>query len=521
MSTRWLQFRRGRHGKAQFAPGKELGRATGQADSPEYRAQQLRTALEGLGSCYSCLALYLSSRIDLLPAEYCKELALTADATAPLPTSETQKLLAAELGDAIHSSFASFDYQACSSTLTRQSHMAKLTTGDPVTVTFLRPEYYPLQKDGGAKEFLDWEIVSQLCRGIAVQDVSADFLQALQRKVDLSLEREAAESAAEKKNQVGFELSTKRKIYHELSTGRLLTLGKADMKGLDEVLESRKYSLNALARRICRVWLQQAMSGNPFPVDPQAQHLVIAGDDQLFFEGCEFAKLPKAAAENFWNYLLAALVDDPDRSATYLLQEMYVAARKEVDLQSFRTNFRQAAYFAALEPILGTDSNALAQLIFQHWRTALDHGYFPKPLLLCFYRGLFSVARIARKISALDDAVREGLEDLQTEKIFDEIQELAGVNYWMQNADKFAGVLVNLPKTFDRALTHASQPAQEIVVQESSDSRPRSVAAIPAIFLLIIAMLIAESTHLSWPSGKIVAGMLMLAGLLALRALSA
>jgi len=520
MAMRWPHFRRGRHGKTVLAPGKEPGPASGQANSPEYRAQQLRIALEGLGPRYSCLALYLSSRIDLLPAEYCRELALASDATPPLPSAEIQRLLANELGHAVDRSFASFDDQASGSTLTRQSHAAKLVTGDLVTVTFLRPEYYPLSNDDRKNEFLDWEVVRRLCGEIAIQDVAADFLHALRRKANLSLEKEAVENAAGERSEDAFEPLHEPKIYHELSTSRVLTLETIESKSLNDVLASRTHSLKALARRICEVWLRQAVSGSPFPVDPLAHHLLIGSGDQLFFKGCEFAKLPKASAENLWNYLMAALVDDPDRSATHLLQEMYPTGRKEIDLQNFRTNFRQAAYFAALEPILGADSNALAQLVFQHWRTALDHGYFPKPVLLCFYRGFFSAARLARKVSAMDDAMREGLEDLQTERIFDEFRELTDLRYWMRNADKFAGVVMNLPKTFDRALTQASHPLQEIVIQDSSNSRPRNPVPAPAIFLLIIAMLIAQFAHLGGPSGKIVIGMLMLAGLLILRTLS-
>jgi predicted unusual protein kinase regulating ubiquinone biosynthesis (AarF/ABC1/UbiB family) len=518
MSTRWPHFRRSRHGrKFPVADKAPLPSMPGKVDSLEYRAKQLRIALEGLGPRYSCLALYLSSRIDLLPVEYCRELALSDDVAPPLAPAEIQRLLMSEFGDAFSRSFGSFEYQPQNSSLTRQSHTARLTTGDAVTVTFLRPEYYALQDDRALRQFLDWEIVNQLCGEIAIQDAKVDFLHALRRKATLSLEREALESA----NQTAFDPLRARKIYHELSTPRVLTLEKIESGNLNRSLASHNHSLNALARRICKTWLGQAMSGNPFPVDPQAHHLVIGKDDQLFFEGCELASLPKGVIENLWNYLLAALIDDPDRSATYLLQEMYSAKRKEVDLQSFRTNFRQAAYFAALEPVLGTDSNALSQLVFQHWKTALDHGYFPKPRLLCFYRGFFSVARIAWKVSATDDAMREGMEDLQTEKIFDEVRELAGMSYWMQNADKFAGVLVNLPRTFDQALNRTSHPPQEIVIQNASDSRPRNVAAVMAIFLLIVAVLVAESAHLSGASGKIVAGVLMLAGLLTLRALSA
>jgi hypothetical protein len=112
------------------------------------------------------------------------------------------------------------------------------------------------------------------------------------------------------------------------------------------------------------------------------------------------------------------------------------------------------------------------------------------------------------------------MEDLQAEKVFHQVRELAGVRHWMQNADKFAKVLVNLPRTFDRALTRTSHPPQEIVIQDGSEPRPRNLGVVIPVLLLIVALLIAETTQMSGPTGKIVTLVLMLAGLLALRALS-
>src|SRR5437016_5898848 len=45
----------------------------------EQRAKRLRLRLQESGPAYSCFALYLASRLDALPAEYCREFALTRD----------------------------------------------------------------------------------------------------------------------------------------------------------------------------------------------------------------------------------------------------------------------------------------------------------------------------------------------------------------------------------------------------------------------------------------------------------
>src|SRR5258708_19107241 len=68
--------------------------------SPEQKARTLRLRLQELGPIHSCFALYLSSRVDVLPAEYCRELALTPDTAPPLAPLEVQRVLEHEIGHA-------------------------------------------------------------------------------------------------------------------------------------------------------------------------------------------------------------------------------------------------------------------------------------------------------------------------------------------------------------------------------------------------------------------------------------
>ncbi len=212
------------------------------------------------------------------------------------------------------------------------------------------------------------------------------------------------------------------------------------------------------------------------------------------------------------------LADDPDRAAMYLLREMIPAKVGKLDADTFRSSFRQAAYFGMLEPILGTDSNSLAQMVFQHWKTTLEHGYVPKPHLLCFYRGLFSIARIARKLAPEGDPLREGMEELRAGSAFTQVREIMDWRYWFQNSDKFASALVQLPHAFDDALTRASSPAgslpeQRTVLRREAGHGSGTLLVVLSIAVLVISQL--PQTH-AW-SDKIIPAVLMLAGFLVLR----
>jgi hypothetical protein len=167
--------------------------------------------------------------------------------------------------------------------------------------------------------------------------------------------------------------------------------------------------------------------------------------------------------------------------------------------------------------VLGTDTNALAQLIFQHWKTALDHGYTPSSHLLCFYRGLFSIARVARKLAPTEDSLRGGLEELDAILIADEFNEIADPGYWSKNADKFVMSMIHLPRAIDQTLSHYAgfdrnnSPGS---MADLSSSRKMPIAG--GILLVAAIVFIFRSDMNSWIEKSTVLA-LMLAGLVGLQ----
>src|SRR5712692_2502574 len=174
MSTRWADSRSRKHRDASYYTSGESGLRDPAAQlEPDntcaQRAQHVRESLQELGPCYSSLALYLSSRIDLLPAEYCRELALTSLVVQPLSAQVVRRLFTEELGSFLDRSFDYIDYTPVDCTLITQSHQAKLRTGRLVTITVLRPEYYVLQSETGGTGFLSLDIVDEVFGGLPLE----------------------------------------------------------------------------------------------------------------------------------------------------------------------------------------------------------------------------------------------------------------------------------------------------------------------------------------------------------------
>ena len=84
----------GKHGLRELFGQPDEEGATGR----RRQAKRLRAALEELGPTYSKLGQVLSTRPDLLPAEYIEELAQLQDHVAPMTEEEVVQVTEQELG---------------------------------------------------------------------------------------------------------------------------------------------------------------------------------------------------------------------------------------------------------------------------------------------------------------------------------------------------------------------------------------------------------------------------------------
>lgn len=488
-----------------------------EGSSLEDRAARLRRFLQDRGPLFSSLALYLSSRIDAIPAEYCREFALIPDAAPAMPQPEVERIITAGLGADFRRLVGSFDFTPVASRLILQTHAAVLLNGERVSISFVRPDYEAVTSVDQMAALLPRQITDDFNGGLVKNRLIADFLTALRRATDLSIRRRAFASALQDTALPG--ISSQRRVYTELSGRSVLTLSCEAGMPLEEIARSNECDGQKLARDLCLQWLRESLCGRFCAVDPRAGNTLVTRNLSFSFSGHEFIELPQRVQDDIRGYLLATLVDDPDQATGYLMREMISPRGGLEEAGEFRSNFRQAAPFGALEPVLGTDTNALAQLVFQHWKTALSHRYTPSPDLLAFYRGFFSVTRMARELDPEGDPMRAGLEELDAVMAADQFKEIADTGYWTENADKFAMAMIGFPAKVDDALTRAAGAQFDRWSQPAAGGPARDRGVAWARWLLVAAgiIFILHSDMSAW-TGQIAALALMIAGLIALGA---
>src|SRR4051794_40054952 len=150
--------------------------------SLEIQARRIRLLLQELGPTHCCLGLYLASRIDVLPAEFCRELALMPDTAPALSAQEVHAILLRELGSRLATTFAEFEDLPYETRLLFQAHRARLRTGTPVAVVVLRPWSAVFQQPLDPSQVIDTDLLAEYCGEWMHPALLADFISSMQRK---------------------------------------------------------------------------------------------------------------------------------------------------------------------------------------------------------------------------------------------------------------------------------------------------------------------------------------------------
>jgi len=472
----------------------------GAGDAEEGRARRLRSALESLGPVFASFGLYLSTRVDLLPAPGCLELAAIRDRAAPSSPAAVRSLVAGELGRAPEEVFSWFDERAFESRLLSQSHRARLTGGQEVVVKLIRPEaegrlrqdqeLLPLLKDGLAGEAFT---------GAAFESAVEDFCVTLRSRSDLAEEARVFEALARDEREFGMlrvpavygELCTSRLLTVEYLTGSALSGGvpPARRKGRASWPAHEKAEREDLAHRLCVVWLRQAFLGSFFPAEPSADNIVVVPGGQIAFTGGSFASLPPRPRENLRDYLVAVAADDPDRAYTCLFAELKREGRAG-GRDDLRQKFRQIVPVRDGGWTMGGDGNSLAEYLFAHWRLAAVRDHLPLPHLPPFYRGLFMLARVACRLAPERDVLAEALQHARLLSGVEKFRDVVDPRLLGTQLEQYLPLLMGLPQKLDEVLSLAAegQARLRLQVPESSERRRgKNSAALFLVMLLVLA----------------------------------
>ncbi len=277
--------------------------------APYTRPEHVRLALEDLGPTFIKLGQILSSRSDLLPPDYQNELARLQDQAPPEPWPVIARVLAEELGGVVQDAFAQVDPVPVAAASIGQAHAAVLRDGTEVIVKVRRPGVVEQVADDLAllERFAD-TAGRRLDRAgrYDIPGLARQFGGTLRAELDYRAEAANAERFAA--NFAGEPTIRIPRVFHELSTGRVLTLERVQGVKIDDLagLDAAGIDRHALAVRAATLILQMVFRDGFFHADPHPGNFFVASDGTIgLVDFGMVGRLDTAARQSLVRALLA------------------------------------------------------------------------------------------------------------------------------------------------------------------------------------------------------------------------
>lgn len=339
--------------------------------------QRFRRTLEELGPTYIKLGQVLSTRPDLLPADYIIELSKLLDAAPPAPTEQILEIIEQELHAPAGSLFRAFRPVPIASASIGQVHRATLHDGTEVVVKVQRPGVErTIETDLNIllaqARFL--EARSQAVRSYHVVDIVREFAQALREEVDYTREGRQADTLREL--TAGEDLIIPR-VFWELTTRRVITLEHIEGIKLTqpELIVQAGYDLKAIARTLATTYLTQVFVHGVFHADPHPANILVSGSRLGLIDFGSVGYLSATLRDHLGD-LLFALVQQNAEDMLYVVIRMGAVAGEtsrdalRLELQRLLAHY----YGASLQsvPIAEFLSDMMGAALRHHVRLPAD-----------------------------------------------------------------------------------------------------------------------------------------------------
>jgi predicted unusual protein kinase regulating ubiquinone biosynthesis (AarF/ABC1/UbiB family) len=277
-----------RYGLADFAKQQGLqgiapepGEDGGDGPSPD-RAAAFRKRLVELGPAYVKLGQVLSTRPDLLPDVYIKELEKLQDDVDPIPYADIEHTIEEELQTRISKLFGDFDKEPLGSASLGQVHPATLRDGRSVVVKVQRPDIRSSLAD-------DIAFFGELASFLAAHTKAGEridmvgVIQQLERALadELDYRIEARNAATFRRSLAEFPRILIPKVIEAYTTQKVLTTERIRGTKIDAVspLVRIEHDFHPVAEDLTRAYLKQITIDGHFHADPHPGNIFVVMAD--------------------------------------------------------------------------------------------------------------------------------------------------------------------------------------------------------------------------------------------------
>jgi ubiquinone biosynthesis protein len=288
------------------------------------RYERLRMTFEELGPTFIKMGQILSTRPDLIPVEFIRELEKLQDNVPPFPFSQVKEIVERELRASLTDTFLHFHESPLAAASIAQVHRAQLKTGEEVIVKVQRP---------GMRKIIDVDLEIMFHLAALAEKyieeleiyrptrIVEEFAVTLEKEINFNIEASYVERFA--RQFLGNENIYVPRIFRQLTTEHVLTMEYVEGIKVSDItsLDQRGFDRKTIASRGADLMLEQIFVNGFFHADPHPGNVcVLPGNVICYLDFGMMGHVDQKSRHNFATILYGYVLRDESKIATATLK---------------------------------------------------------------------------------------------------------------------------------------------------------------------------------------------------------
>ena len=466
------------------------------------KAAALAADLEKLGPTFIKLGQLLSTRNDLLPAEYVDALARLQDKVAPFPFEDAERIIAEELNLRVSKAFRSIDPVPLASASLGQVHHAVMPDGRHVAVKVQRPGIRErVEKDLDALDDIAQFVDAHTKVGSAYSftETMAEFRKTLYRELDYRKEAENLVTLGD--NLAGFDRIVVPQPVADYSTRRVLTMDYVRGRKVTKLSPLARLDLDGreLAEQLFAAYLKQILADGFFHADPHPGNVFITEDNRVALLDLGMTGTVRPNLQEGLLRLLLAVSEGRSDDAVAILAQIG-GAGAEFDRRNLE---EEVAGFVADFRGRSLQQMQLGRRLMDIARVCGESGLrLPREMPL-LARALFNLDQVGRILDPTfdpNDAIRSNAAEILQRRLVSS----ASPGSVIANVLEAKDFLLHAPGQLNRILEHVASNDLELKVHAFDENRLMSginkVANRITVGLVLSALIVGAALLMRVPT---------------------